>query len=216
MAYLNANTPTIYAQVRREYLYDCKKHHGEVEDCIIFGLTSMGGRAILFHALMGNGAIFYRLPISAFIQKGFDPSRVPTRRLDELELWNCFSYYPTVTHWAILSAASGYYFGKDKKKHYGAYLFTVDWGHPDANILDTDHSEIPHEHKCAHIIALDDGNFAAQPNNRCIWDLPSFTVKDNIPDWKVQTNEWNVEDSGKWRTSDTDDFFYEIEEKKDD
>ena len=36
MAYLNANTPTIYAQVRREYLYDLKKHHGEVEDCIIF------------------------------------------------------------------------------------------------------------------------------------------------------------------------------------
>ena len=141
---------------------------------------------------------------------------MPTRRLDELELWNCFSYYPTVTHWAILSAASGYYFGKDKKKHHGSYLFTVDWGHPDANILDTDHSEIPHEHKCAHIIALDDGNFAAQPNNRCIWDLPSFTVKDNVPDWKVQTNEWNVEDSGKWRTADTDDFFYEIEEQKDD
>jgi hypothetical protein len=46
------------------------------------------------------------------------------------------------------------------------------------NILDTDHSEIPHEHKCAHIIALDDGNYAAQPNNRCIWDIPSFTVKD--------------------------------------
>jgi hypothetical protein len=63
-----------------------------------------------------------------------------------------------------------------------------------ANIIDTDHSEIPHEHKCAHIIALDDGNYAAQPNNRCIWDVPSFTVKDNIPDWKVQTSEWNVED----------------------
>ena len=65
-----------------------------------------------------------------------------------------------------------------------------------SNILDTDHSEIPHEHKCAHIIALDDGNFAAQPNNRCIWDIPSFTVKDDIPDWKVQTSEWNVEDTG--------------------
>jgi hypothetical protein len=86
---------------------------------------------------------------------------------------------------------------------------------PDGNILDTDHSEIPHEHKCAHIIALNDGNFAAQPNNRCIWDLPSFTVKDNIPDWKVQTSEWNVEDMGKWKTEDTDKFFYEIEEKKD-
>ena len=32
----------------------------------------------------------------------------------------------------------------------------------------------------------------------------SFTVKDNIPDWKVQTSEWNVEDTRKWRTEDTD------------
>ena len=45
-------------------------------------------------------------------------------------------------------------------------------------------------------------------------DIPSFTVKDNIPDWKVQTNEWNVEDSSQWRTEETDKFFYEIEEKK--
>ena len=215
MAYLNANIPATYAQIRKEYLYDLKKHHGEVEDCIIFGLTSMGGRAILFHAIMGNGAIFYRLPISAFIQQGYRPEDVPKRRLDELELWNSFSYYPTVITWNILSAASCKYICKDKKWHHGRYLFTVDWAHPDGNILDTDHSEIPHEHKCAHIIALDDGNFAAQPNNRCIWDLHSFTVKDNIPDWKVQTNDWNVEDTGKWKTEDTDSFFYEIEEKKD-
>ena len=43
-----------------------------------------------------------------------------------------------------------------------------------------------------------------------------FYSKDNIPDWKVQTSEWNVEDSGKWQTEDTDKFFYEIEEKKND
>ena len=103
---------------------------------------------------------------------------------------------------------------KDKKWHAGAYLFTVDFAHPESNIVDTDHSEIPHEHKCAHIMALDDGNYAAQPNNRIIWDIPSFTVKDEIPDWKVQTSEWNVEDSRAWRTEDTDKFFYEIEEKK--
>ena len=39
-------------------------------------------------------------------------------------------------------------------------------------------------------------------------------MKDDIPDWKVQTSEWNVEDSRAWRTEDTDKFFYEIEEKK--
>jgi hypothetical protein len=162
---------------------------------------------------MENGAIFYRLPITAFIQRGFQPETVPHRRLDELELWNSFSYYPAVTIFDILSAASGKYIGKDKKWHHGKYLFTIDFAHPESNILNTEHSEIPHEHKCAHIIALDEGNYAAQPNNRIIWDLPSFTVKDNIPDWKVQTSTWNVEDSGEWRTEDTDNFFYEIEEK---
>ena len=64
MAYLNANIPVTYAQIRREYLYDLKAHHGEVEDCIIFGLASITGRPILFHAIMENGAIFYRLPIN--------------------------------------------------------------------------------------------------------------------------------------------------------
>ena len=41
-------------------------------------------------------------------------------------------------------------------------------------------------------------------------------MKDQTPDWKVQTSEWNVENTGQWRTEDTDNFFYEIEEKKHD
>ena len=59
-------------------------------------------------------------------------------------------------------------------------------------------------------------NIAAQSHVRISMDIPSFTVKDEIPDWKVQTSEWNVEDSRAWRTEDTDKFFYEIEEKKND
>ena len=215
MAYLNVNIPATYAQVRREYLYDLSGHVGESENCIIFGMASITGRALLFHAIMENGAVFYRLPISAFIQPGFDVKKVPRPRLDELELWNCFSYYPAITTYDILASQSGKYYGKDKKWHRGAYLFTVDWAHPESNIVDTDHSEIPHEHKCAHILALDDGNYAAQPNNRLIWNIPSFTVKEEVPfDWKVQTSEWNVENSGKWKTEDSDRFFYDIEEKK--
>ena len=214
MSYLNANIPVQYAQIRREYLYDLKKHHGEVEDCIIFGITSLTGHAILFHAIMENGAVFYRLPINAFIQRGFKAEDVPKYRLAELQLWNCFSYYPAITVWDLLGGVSGKFWGKDKKWHKGKYLFTVDFGHPEANILDSDHSEIPHEHKCAHIIALKNGNYAAQPNNRCIWDLPSFTVKEEVPDWKVQTNEWSVENTSEWVTEDSDRFFYDIKEKK--
>ena len=137
---------------------------------------------------------FIAYPYRLLFNVVFNRSAVPSKRLDELELWNSFSYYPAITTWDFLISHSGKYIGKDKKWHYGKYLFTVDWAHPDSNILDADHSEIPHEHKCAHILALDDGNFAAQPNNRIMWNVASFTVKDNIPDWKVQTTEWNVED----------------------
>ena len=215
MAYLNVNIPATYAQIRREFLYDLKDKHGEVEDCIIFGLASIAGRALLFHAVMENGAIFYRLPIHAFLPRGYKVQDVPRRRLDELELWNCFSYYPAVTTFDILGGQSGKYLGKDKKWHKGSYLFTVDFAHPESNIVDTDHSEIPHEHKCAHILALEDGNYAAQPNNRLIWSIPSFTVKDEIPyGWKTQTNDWTVENTTQWRTEDSDRFFYGIEETK--
>jgi len=214
MAYLNANIPPIYCKIRKEYLYDLKEHQGESSDCVIFGLVSISGRALLFNIMLPNGACFWRLPISAFFQKEFSRADVPDMQANELQLWNCFSYWPSVHCFDWLAGIDGKYLGKDKKFYHGQYLFTIDWAHPESNILDTDHSEIPHEHKCAHIIALDDGNFAAQPNNRCIWDIPSFTVKDNIPDWKVQTSEWNVEDSKAWRTEDTDKFFYEIEEKK--
>ena len=174
----------------------------------------MPGRSLLFHAIMENGGVYYRLPISAFIQRGFDVQKVPRMRLDELELWNCFSYYPSVTVFDALSVA-GKYIGKDKKWHTGSYLFTVDWAHPESNILDTDHSEVPQEHKCAHIMALDDGNYAAQPNNRILWHIPSFTVRDEIPDWEVNNSIWSVEDSREWKTEDTDKFFYNIEETKD-
>ena len=64
-------------------------------------------------------------------------------------------------------------------------------------------------------MALKNGNYAAQPNNRIIWSIPSFTVKDEVPfDWKVQTSTWNVEDSSKWKTEDSDSYFYQIEEKE--
>ena len=57
------------------------------------------------------------LPISAFIQRGFDVKEVPRPRLDELELWNCFSYHPAVTSFDILDGQHGKYIGKDKKWH---------------------------------------------------------------------------------------------------
>jgi hypothetical protein len=213
MSYLNANIPPIYCKLRKEYLYDLKKHKGETEECVVFAITSIPGRAILFNIMLPNGACYWRLPISAFFQKSFDRASVPDLEAHELELWNSFSYYPSVTTFDFLIGEKGRYLGLDKKFSYGNYLFTIDWAHPDPNILDVEHSEIPEEHKCAHILVLDNGNYAAQPNNRILWNIGSYTTDNSWPDYTVQTTEWNVENKGLV-SEDTDKMFYNIEKKE--
>ena len=133
--------------------------------------------------------------------------------IDQLQIWNSFSYYPSVHCFSFLRGKRGKYFGKDKINYPFEYLFTVDWAHPDSNILDTEHSEIPAEHKCAHILALDNGNYAAQPNNRILWDAPNYTTDREVPDYTVQSTRWNVENKD-WLTEDSKKMFYKIEEKK--
>ena len=71
MAYLNANLPPIYCKIRKEYLYDMDKNKRGELDCVIFGLTSISGRALLFNIMLPNGACYWRLPLSAFFQKSF-------------------------------------------------------------------------------------------------------------------------------------------------
>ena len=212
MAYLNANIPPIYCKVRKEYLYDLKEHQGESSDCVIFGLVSISGRALLFNIMLPNGACFWRLPISAFFQKEFSRADVPDMQANELQLWNCFSYWPSVHCFDWLAGIDGKYLGKDKKFYHGQYLFTIDWAHPETNILNTEHSEIPQEHKCAHILALDNGNYAAQPNNRILWDAPNYTTDNMVPDYMVQSTKWNVENKD-WLTEDSKKMFYETEKK---
>ena len=212
MAYLNANIPPIYCKIKTEYLYDMDMDKKGERECVVFGLASISGRALLFHALLPNGAVYYRLPISAFFQKRFSRSEVPDMSVDQLQLWNCFSYWPSVHVFDFLAGVDGKYRGKDKNFYPGNYLFTVDWAHPEPNILDVEHSQIPQEHKCAHILALDNGNFAAQPNNRILWHVNNYTTESDWPDYKVQNTVWDVE-GADWITEDSDKMFYDLEIK---
>jgi hypothetical protein len=74
--------------------------------------------------------------------------------------------------------------------------------------------------KTAHILKLDNGNFAAQPNNRICWFEPAFIVKPYIdcetkPDYKVNEHLWKCEGQSKWYTEDSDKYFYDILRGKD-
>jgi hypothetical protein len=66
-------------------------------------------------------------------------------------------------------------------------MFTVDWcgdGYP----------EIPDQHKCAHVIALDTGQLAAMPNNRLLWTEKSWTERPaELPRYIADSHDYSAE-----------------------
>jgi len=129
---------------------------------------------------------------------------------NELQLWNCFSYYPSVHCFDWLDGINGKFLGKNKKFYKGNYLFTIDSCHSDPNELNVSLSETPNEHKSFNIIKMENGQFAAQPNNRVLYYDQSLTPKGiKVPDFKVSTKEFFCEDGTKWSVGDQDVFFYD-------
>ena len=58
-----ANVPYIKCYVRKEYLYDLEKGHGEFEECVLIAVKSMQGKALIFEAyLPAYGCLLYTSP----------------------------------------------------------------------------------------------------------------------------------------------------------
>jgi hypothetical protein len=101
-------------------------------------------------------------------------------------------------------------YAKDKQFYQGNYLFTVDSASPDMNIIDTSYSECPEDHKSFNFVELDNGQYAAQPNNRCIFlDAASNPKEMLFPDFKVCTKKYVVETNPKWALGDSDTVTYD-------
>ena len=185
MAFLVHPLPPINVFVRKEYLYDLEKGHGEFTPGIWISVKSTMGKALYFETLLTDyGALYDKLPISAFVWKTDHGELLP---LDVLQLWDCFDYDITVLQKPILSRCE--FFGKDKRMHPGEYEFTIDNAHRDKAYLDT--------------------NFSAQPNNRVIWRDSSLTPEKLLtPDFKVCTQNYAVETEPKWSVGHTDEWQY--------
>lgn len=203
--YLNASTPLFKCNLRKEFLYNCEEHHGEYIECTVFGVASIKGWGFGFHVLLPNGAVFWRLPIHA-LSHGKDPDPIT---IFDAQYWDCFNYNISVHRFDFLRDMDVLVYMKSKRPIEGEYMFTIDWCDSDQNQLPT-HAEIPDEHKCAHIIQLEDGNFCAYPNNRIQWREASFVTepfdKDNVPDYKTQKEKFGGEFG--FTTENTDKFFY--------
>ena len=207
MPELNANIPPIECYVRGNFLRDQLDSHDKYFPCVIFGVASIKGRSPLFHFMMEDGGIWWRMPIHAFCWK----EDAPQQELDELVLWDSFTYHVGVTAFPILKNKTCKFTSRRRVQYSGRYLFTLDWG-SSTDMSDTDFglSEFPSQHKCGHFIQMDNGNFAIQPNNRLIMHDPSFTVKEDIViNRKYNTTLWTAERNGRWVTPDTDVFNYD-------
>lgn len=206
MSYLNVPIPTIDCFVRGNFLRNQEDSHDLKFPCYIFGMASIPGRTPLFHFMMEDGGLWWRMPIHAFCTK----KDAPQQELDELVLWDSFSYYASATCFPLMKNKTMRFISRRKQTYQGRYLFTLDWAHQDESILDLSLAEDVSQHKCGHVIAMDNGNFAIQPNNRLRIFDPSFTVKDELViHRKYNTHLWTAERTGKWVTPDTDILEYD-------
>ena len=197
MPTLNTDIPRFYCLLRKEFLYDGQAHHGEFVKVCVFGVASVMNHAIGFHVLTENGAVIWRLPLHALCHK----PDAPPRPLDWLQFWDCFSYEVCCHEFARLQDMRVRLQLRDRSWIGGQYLFTLDWlGSCDAEEAGDG------GHKCAHFLALDDGNFAAQPNNRLQWFCPAFvTPFTEKPDYVTNARVWKVERE----TETTQAYFYD-------
>lgn len=213
MAFLVHPLPPVPVWIKKEYLYDHQKGHGELTPGIWISIKSIQAKALYFETLLTDyGALYDKLPLSAFVWKQ-DYDKDKQLSLDTLQLWDCFDYHLTVIQKPLLSRCE--FFGKDKQMHPGEYAFTVDTAHADISILDTNFSEHDPEHKSFNVIKLDNGQFAAQPNNRVIWrDQSLIPEKLMTPDFKVCSQNYKVETTPKWSVGHSDDWQYKTLDKK--
>ncbi len=210
MSFLIANLPPVHCYIRREFLYDFEKGHGEYEPCIWVSIKSLRSQAFRIEAYLPRyGALYDKLPLNAFVSRKDALNPDDFLDLDTLQIWDCFSYNIAIMQKAFLRNLSCQFYAKDKQLYSGNYLFTVDNASPDLNLIDTSYSEWPEDHKSFNFIELDNGQYAAQPNNRCIFfDAASNPKQMLFPDFKVCTKKYVVETNPKWRLGDTTDVMY--------
>ncbi|CAB4158914.1 hypothetical protein UFOVP713_34 [uncultured Caudovirales phage] len=202
--------PPIKVLVRAEYLYDFERGHEEYVQGVWCTVKSIKGEAFRFETYLPEyGALFDKLPISAFkhdeaCQLGGD---LP---LDVLQIWDAMSYDVTVIDKPMLKGLRAQFYGKDRQTHTGEYMFTLDCCSPDPRIPDFGFSESMDEHKSFNLLKLDNGQFALQPNNRCLFFDAALNPQEiKFPDFKVATKKFRVENKAKWRLGDTTDVTYD-------
>ncbi len=201
---MNCNIPVIEVLVRLDYMNQLDPAYAETfAPGLIFGVASIPGQTPLFHVLCDDGGVYWRLPISALCWKECEH-----KPLVDLALWDSFSYRIDCTVFDLLKNKRVTYRDRMKQSHLGVYLFTLDWFGDDG--ASYGFSETPGQHKAGHVIKLDTGHFAIQPNNQIQIHDPNWVVSKAVYPRKLSKHLYSSEQSNRWKTEDSDSYNYEI------
>ena len=213
MSDLICNLPAEKVWVRREYLRDLQDGHGEFVEGVWVTAKSIAGRAFYFETYLPQyGAMFDKLPISAFLSKPVTPKL--DMDLPNLQFWNCMDYNVTAIHKQFIGSMDFEVLTRDFGVVKGIYICTLDNYHNSPNIIDYSTSEIPEEHKSFNLLQLDNGQYCLYPNNRMrIYDNSLTPEKPKMPDFKVSTVVYQVENGNNTRLGDTDEYFWKTKKE---
>ena len=213
MSELICNLPAEDVWVRREYLRDHQDGHGEFVRGVWVSCKSIPGRAFYFETYLPEyGALFDKLPISAFVSRPKTPD--PDLPLNNLQFWNCMDYGVVAISKQFIGSMDFEVLTRDHGKLTGSYIATIDNYHADINTIDYSTSETPAEHKSNNLLQLENGQFCLYPNNRMRVYDNSLTPKEPLqPDFKVSTVEYQVENGNMTRLGDTDEYFWKTKDE---
>ena len=213
MPELICNLPAEKVLVRREYLRDLQDGHGEFVEGVWITAKSIAGRACYFETYLPEyGAMFDKLPISAFVSKPVTPEL--DMNLPNLQFWNCMDYNVTAIYKQFIGSMDFEVLTRDFGIVKGTYICTLDNYHNQPDVIDYSTSEIPEEHKSFNLLQLNNGQYCLYPNNRMrIYDNSLTPEKPKMPDFKVSTVEYQVENGNNTRLGDTDEYFWKTKKE---
>lgn len=168
---MNADIPYLRCFVRREFIADTAGH----EEAYAFAVQSVKGRSLGFHCMLKSGAHYRNVPLHAICLN----QHAAPQEISNLCYWDCFTNTPVVTVFDYLRDHECMAILPGRRCA-GVYLFTVDWL-PDSAERPGFVMQ-PDQNKCAHVIALNDGNVAALPTNKIVWRDGYFIGSDPHPE----------------------------------
>jgi len=213
MPELICNLPAEKVWVRKEYLRDLQDGHGEFVEGVWVTAKSIAGRAFYFETYLPEyGALFDKLPISAFLSEPVTPKL--DMNLPNLQFWNCMDYNVTAIHKQFIGSMDFEVLTRDFGIVKGTYICTLDNFHNQPDVIDYSTSEIPEEHKSFNLLELNNGQYCLYPNNRMrIYDNSLTPENPKMPDFKVSTVVYQVENGNNTRLGDTDEYFWKTKKE---